>query len=171
MLQGHKNSGTSFFTPLARTIQVAQCLPLSSVISIDLSPAGSILATGSGDWQARICTYHLNCHCTISKPSSYTMCCSSGSYSAQWFTHFLYDSCFPISCLVPLRTLSYIVRCSILRLVFRMYRLRPARLKVVYCLCFIYIYIPFYTFRFLHIVWYAFVWYDFYLALWRMRFE
>ena len=29
---------------------------ISSVISIDLSPAGSILATGSGDWQARICT-------------------------------------------------------------------------------------------------------------------
>ena len=33
MLQGHKNS----------------------VISIDLSPAGNVLATGSGDWQARIC--------------------------------------------------------------------------------------------------------------------
>jgi len=31
------------------------------VISIDLSPAGSILATGSGDWQARICTYLLIC--------------------------------------------------------------------------------------------------------------
>jgi hypothetical protein len=29
---------------------------VSPVISIDLSPAGSILATGSGDWQARICT-------------------------------------------------------------------------------------------------------------------
>lgn len=28
-----------------------------SVISIDLSPAGSVLATGSGDWQARICTH------------------------------------------------------------------------------------------------------------------
>ena len=28
------------------------------VISIDLSPAGSILATGSGDWQARICISH-----------------------------------------------------------------------------------------------------------------
>ena len=26
-----------------------------AVISIDLSPTGSILATGSGDWQARIC--------------------------------------------------------------------------------------------------------------------
>lgn len=28
-----------------------------SVISIDLSPAGNILATGSGDWQARICAF------------------------------------------------------------------------------------------------------------------
>lgn len=27
------------------------------VISIDLSPAGNILATGSGDWQARICAF------------------------------------------------------------------------------------------------------------------
>jgi glucose repression regulatory protein TUP1 len=35
MLQGHKNS----------------------VISIDLSPVGNMLATGSGDWQARICEY------------------------------------------------------------------------------------------------------------------
>jgi len=35
MLQGHKNS----------------------VISIDLSPAGNFLATGSGDWQARIWSY------------------------------------------------------------------------------------------------------------------
>ena len=29
---------------------------LVAVISIDLSPAGNVLATGSGDWQARICT-------------------------------------------------------------------------------------------------------------------
>jgi general transcriptional corepressor TUP1 len=35
LLQGHKNS----------------------VISIDLSPAGGLLATGSGDWQARICEF------------------------------------------------------------------------------------------------------------------
>ena len=50
MLQGHKNSGEFlvFFKAIAN---------VSSVISIDLSPAGSILATGSGDWQARICTY------------------------------------------------------------------------------------------------------------------
>jgi glucose repression regulatory protein TUP1 len=52
MLQGHKNSGEflSFFFVLRGIANV------SPVISIDLSPAGSILATGSGDWQARICT-------------------------------------------------------------------------------------------------------------------
>ena len=27
------------------------------VISIDLSPAGNMLATGSGDWQGRICEW------------------------------------------------------------------------------------------------------------------
>jgi glucose repression regulatory protein TUP1 len=27
------------------------------VISIDLSPAGGLLATGSGDWQARVCEF------------------------------------------------------------------------------------------------------------------
>ena len=37
VLQGHKNS----------------------VISIDLSPVGNLLATGSGDWQARICEYSI----------------------------------------------------------------------------------------------------------------
>ena len=55
MLQGHKNSGeflVSFCFLLLR-----QILTFPPVISIDLSPAGSILATGSGDWQARICTY------------------------------------------------------------------------------------------------------------------
>ena len=30
---------------------------VSKVISIDLSPVGTLLATGSGDWQARICMF------------------------------------------------------------------------------------------------------------------
>ena len=38
LLQGHKNS----------------------VISIDLSPAGGLLATGSGDWHAKICEFSRN---------------------------------------------------------------------------------------------------------------
>ena len=50
MLQGHKNSG-EFLVPFP-FLGIANVSP---VISIDLSPAGSILATGSGDWQARIC--------------------------------------------------------------------------------------------------------------------
>ena len=49
MLQGHKNSGTSTFSLSDRN------LTRRAVISIDLSPAGNVLATGSGDWQARIC--------------------------------------------------------------------------------------------------------------------
>ena len=50
MLQGHKNSGE-------RRVGRARFCSLMrvAVISIDLSPAASLLATGSGDWQARIC--------------------------------------------------------------------------------------------------------------------
>jgi WD40 repeat protein len=55
MLQGHKNSGEFLdFSWFSRELIVDVFPP---VISIDLSPAGSILATGSGDWQARICTF------------------------------------------------------------------------------------------------------------------
>ena len=53
ILQGHKNSGEFLVSfPLFGFKGLAN---MSSVISIDLSPAGSLLATGSGDWQARIC--------------------------------------------------------------------------------------------------------------------
>lgn len=52
MLQGHKNSGESCTSLVFRTILRSW----RAVISIDLSPVGSLLATGSGDWQARICT-------------------------------------------------------------------------------------------------------------------
>lgn len=55
MLQGHKNSGPltpSDPTPLGHSEADRSSVP---VISIDLSPAGNVLATGSGDWQARIC--------------------------------------------------------------------------------------------------------------------
>jgi glucose repression regulatory protein TUP1 len=53
MLQGHKNSGNY-------TLFVVFFIGLTgrTVISIDLSPSASLLATGSGDWAARICTYH-----------------------------------------------------------------------------------------------------------------
>ena len=53
MLQGHKNSG-AFASDWGFCLCTAD--KLCAVISIDLSPAGNVLATGSGDWQARICT-------------------------------------------------------------------------------------------------------------------
>jgi WD40 repeat protein len=52
MLQGHKNSGAARSPALNR----AQ-LTTVAVISIDLSPQGYILASGSGDCAARICKH------------------------------------------------------------------------------------------------------------------
>jgi hypothetical protein len=46
------------------------------VISVDLSPAGDILATGSGDWQARICMFLLHSfyfYFSVAKP--FFLCC------------------------------------------------------------------------------------------------
>ena len=57
MLQGHKNSGIRFFVTHSWSGWLI-CLKL--VISIDLSPSASLLATGSGDWAARICTYRID---------------------------------------------------------------------------------------------------------------
>lgn len=53
MLQGHKNSGKLSFCVSLRILTGRKL-----VISIDLSPTASLLATGSGDWAARICTCH-----------------------------------------------------------------------------------------------------------------
>jgi len=55
MLQGHKNSGDFFSCNLS--IALTSWKP---VISIDLSPSASLLATGSGDWAARICTCYFD---------------------------------------------------------------------------------------------------------------
>lgn len=55
MLQGHKNSGVFRLIPFF--IQLPNHTSSYLVISIDLSPAGNTLATGSGDWQARICRW------------------------------------------------------------------------------------------------------------------
>ena len=55
VVSGSKDRGVQFWD--ARTA-IVQCMlqgHKNSVISIDLSPAGNVLATGSGDWQARIC--------------------------------------------------------------------------------------------------------------------
>ena len=56
------------------SVDLRRCL----VISIDLSPAGNILATGSGDWQARICTY-LDNFTILARLETYA-CVISGSY-------------------------------------------------------------------------------------------
>lgn len=59
MLQGHKNSGELYLLPSREGgLGLADAL---IVISIDLSPSGGHLATGSGDWQARVCTSLLCC--------------------------------------------------------------------------------------------------------------
>lgn len=55
VVSGSKDRGVQFWE--AKTAQV-QCMlqgHKNSVISIDLSPVGGILATGSGDWQAILC--------------------------------------------------------------------------------------------------------------------
>lgn len=55
VVSGSKDRGVQFWDQ--RTAQVQALLQghKNSVISIDLSPAGGILATGSGDMQARLC--------------------------------------------------------------------------------------------------------------------
>ena len=53
-MSGSKDLGVIFWDRTG----TAQCLlrgHLNSVISIALSPGGDLLATGSGDWQAKIC--------------------------------------------------------------------------------------------------------------------
>lgn len=52
MLQGHKNSGG-----LPVFSRVVPETDVFAVISIDLSPTGGMLATGSGDWGARLCAF------------------------------------------------------------------------------------------------------------------
>ena len=57
VVSGSKDRGVQFWD--AHTA-MAQCIfqgHKNSVISIDLSPAQNVLATGSGDWQARICEF------------------------------------------------------------------------------------------------------------------
>ncbi|KAF9225758.1 WD40 repeat-like protein [Gyrodon lividus] len=57
VVSGSKDRGVQFWDSHTATMQCMLQGHKNSVISIDLSPAGSTLATGSGDWQARICGY------------------------------------------------------------------------------------------------------------------
>ncbi len=59
MLQGHKNSGGSCpfcSLPVATRAHIS-ALNFLLVISIDLAKSGGLLASGSGDYQARIWSY------------------------------------------------------------------------------------------------------------------
>ncbi|KAF8875069.1 WD40-repeat-containing domain protein [Infundibulicybe gibba] len=56
VVSGSKDRGVQFWDSRTAIVQCMLQGHKNSVISIDLSPAGNILATGSGDWQARICT-------------------------------------------------------------------------------------------------------------------
>ncbi|KAF8155506.1 WD40-repeat-containing domain protein [Crassisporium funariophilum] len=59
VVSGSKDRGVQFWDSRTAIVQCMLQGHKNSVISIDLSPAGNILATGSGDWQARICTSFL----------------------------------------------------------------------------------------------------------------
>lgn len=55
VVSGSKDRGVQFWDAHTAVVQCMLQGHKNSVISIDLSPAGNVLATGSGDWQARIC--------------------------------------------------------------------------------------------------------------------
>ena len=58
VVSGSKDRGVQFWNPKDAQTQLMLQGHKNSVISIDLSPAGGLLATGSGDWQARVCEWH-----------------------------------------------------------------------------------------------------------------
>ena len=55
VVSGSKDRGVQFWDARSAAVQCMLQGHKNSVISIDLSPMGGLLATGSGDWQARIC--------------------------------------------------------------------------------------------------------------------
>jgi hypothetical protein len=64
MLQGHKNSGMLIEAKLSHPISLLIFHAYFAVISIDLSsvagPTGGLLASGSGDWMARVCKSNMD---------------------------------------------------------------------------------------------------------------
>lgn len=65
VVSGSKDRGVQFWDAHTAIVQCMLQGHKNSVISIDLSPAGNVLATGSGDWQARICKFCLDCECVL----------------------------------------------------------------------------------------------------------
>ena len=57
VVSGSKDRGVQFWDAKTANVQCMLQGHKNSVISIDLSPTGGILATGSGDMQARLCKW------------------------------------------------------------------------------------------------------------------
>jgi len=100
MLQGHKNSGKL----LAPHITLMDFKRFTLVISIDLSPAGNILATGSGDWQARICEYFFVSSCIeVFVDTSLQGATRPGNFRIEsHLSSIIYDSYLRVSSILPL---------------------------------------------------------------------
>ncbi|KIJ12191.1 hypothetical protein PAXINDRAFT_157005 [Paxillus involutus ATCC 200175] len=75
VVSGSKDRGVRFWDSHTATVQCILQGHTNSVMSIDMSPVGSMLATGSGDCQARICAYSY-------KPSDQTLTEYLGGYTA-----------------------------------------------------------------------------------------
>ncbi len=56
VVSGSEDRGVQFWDTKSAAVQCMLQGHKNSVISVGLSPMGGLLATGSGDWQARICT-------------------------------------------------------------------------------------------------------------------
>jgi glucose repression regulatory protein TUP1 len=57
VVSGSKDNGVQFWDAHTAVAQGILQGHTNSVISVDLSPAQNVLATGSGDWEARICEF------------------------------------------------------------------------------------------------------------------
>lgn len=65
IVSGSKDRGVHFWESRSAQQQLRLQGHKNSVISIDLSPVGGVLATGSGDWQARLCAYRFFRSCIM----------------------------------------------------------------------------------------------------------
>ena len=55
VVSGSKDRHVRFWNLKDAQAQLILQAHTNSVISVDLSPAGGLLATGSGDWKVRVC--------------------------------------------------------------------------------------------------------------------
>ncbi len=105
IVSGSKDRGVQFWD--ARSAE-GQCRILghkNSVISVDLSPMGGLLATGSGDWQARICMHVIFSPCNVNRSATQgatgrcnfeSVYCQTCHHWMHMFVHsvfFLYYTC------------------------------------------------------------------------------